>query len=239
MLCKFDFKGNQVLKIDRAIAALVPTMKKISSCLKKIRAKSNEKKRENYSNLELTSEYSIMLKNEPDLKYDNKSCENRIMIFVDNESLKILSGAETWFIDGSFKCEPFRMMQLFTIHRLLCNLKEKVRLPFVFVLTQKRTKKTYREEEDFELSEINLSLPDQNLSLPEQNIPNISCELTNANLETVRNLAAYSAELDFSDNNDSLSIIESLKNSENVGRMRQAKRDEQERETLLDQLLTE
>ncbi|RNA31714.1 hypothetical protein BpHYR1_004647 [Brachionus plicatilis] len=41
-------------------------------------------------------------------------------------------------------------------------------------------------------------------------------------------LDAY-IELDFSDNNDSFNIIESLIKSENLERMRKAKRDEQER----------
>ncbi|RNA33900.1 hypothetical protein BpHYR1_024479 [Brachionus plicatilis] len=56
--------------------------------------------------------------------------------------------------------------------------------------------------------------------IPELNIPNISSEFTYANLENVRNLATYSAELDLSDINDSINIIESLINNENLEKIR-------------------
>ncbi|RMZ99420.1 hypothetical protein BpHYR1_017107 [Brachionus plicatilis] len=57
--------------------------------LKKIGANTMKKDPQDYSNLEFTGDYSVMLKNEPYLRYDNKSSDRRIIICVDNESLKI------------------------------------------------------------------------------------------------------------------------------------------------------
>ena len=40
----------------------------------------------------------------------------KILLFVTDENLRILSEAEFWLCDGTFKTVPHIMMQLYTIH---------------------------------------------------------------------------------------------------------------------------
>ncbi|CAF1102834.1 unnamed protein product, partial [Brachionus calyciflorus] len=57
----------------------------------------------------------------------------------------ILSESDTWFMDGTFKSAPRKVMQIFTIHAQLKNMQESVTVPSVYGLTKKRDKKTYIE----------------------------------------------------------------------------------------------
>jgi len=51
----------------------------------------------------------------PFLIFDNKQADSRILIFASNFALNILSGAETWFMDGTFKCSTTLFQQLYVI----------------------------------------------------------------------------------------------------------------------------
>ncbi|CAF1119281.1 unnamed protein product, partial [Brachionus calyciflorus] len=75
------------------------------------------------------------------LRYDNKSELNRIIIFIDDKLLKILSDSKQWFMDGTFKTAPKPMMQLFTIHAKL----KQTTIPCAYILFKKKTALAYRE----------------------------------------------------------------------------------------------
>ncbi|CAF0969509.1 unnamed protein product [Brachionus calyciflorus] len=109
---------------ERIIAAKVPTYKKMSPTLQKIRSSTSQKEPKDLLDLEISGQYAVTNGNEIFLRYDNKSRKNRIIIFVDNQYLKILSESDQWFMDGTFKCSPIKLMQLFTIHPLIKNLHE-------------------------------------------------------------------------------------------------------------------
>ncbi|CAF0884612.1 unnamed protein product [Brachionus calyciflorus] len=126
---------------ERAIAAHFPAFSKISSTLTKIRSSNKPPIPEDFSRLQITGDYTKTTANNEFLRYDNQSKTNRLMIFVDDESLKLLSEATDWFMDGTFKCSPKQFMQMYTIHAYLANTT----FASVYIFAQKKEEKTYRE----------------------------------------------------------------------------------------------
>ena len=66
---------------ERIIASKVPTFKSICPTLTKIRSKNETKEPTDYSKLDITGEYAVTVKNEPFMRYDNKSANSRIILF--------------------------------------------------------------------------------------------------------------------------------------------------------------
>ncbi|RNA13080.1 Ragulator complex LAMTOR3 [Brachionus plicatilis] len=92
------------------------------SGLQKSRTKLMPTIPKDFSSLVINGEHAITTSGEEFLRFDNQSSSNRIIIFVDDYSFKILSESEEWFMDGTFKSAPKQMMQLFTIHALVKNI---------------------------------------------------------------------------------------------------------------------
>ena len=93
------------------------------------------------ADLTIDGQFASTIDGKPFLLYDNKSTLSRIIIFSDTESLKVLSQASTWMMDGTFKCAPRNLLQLYSIHALI----DKISIPCVYILTQNRDQKTYEE----------------------------------------------------------------------------------------------
>ncbi|RNA21958.1 Copia [Brachionus plicatilis] len=93
---------------ERTIAAKFPSFKKLSNTLHKRRANKLPFIPDEFSKLEITGEYTVTANNNAFLRYDNKANE-RIIIFVDDESLKILGESEEWYMDGTFKSDPIQL----------------------------------------------------------------------------------------------------------------------------------
>ncbi|RNA23729.1 Ragulator complex LAMTOR3 [Brachionus plicatilis] len=129
---------------ERTIAAKFPSFKKLSNTLHKRRANKLPSIPDEFSKLEITGEYTVTANNNAFLRYDNKANE-RIIIFVDDESLKILGESEEWYMDGTFKSAPIQLSQLFTIHAAVKDSSQYTTVPCVFILLSNKTKKTYRK----------------------------------------------------------------------------------------------
>ncbi|CAF1019025.1 unnamed protein product [Brachionus calyciflorus] len=74
----------------------------MSSTLQKIRSSKSQKEPKDLLDLDISGQYAVTNGNELFLRYDNKSRKNRIIIFVDNQCLKILSESDQWFMDSTF-----------------------------------------------------------------------------------------------------------------------------------------
>ncbi|CAF0924498.1 unnamed protein product [Brachionus calyciflorus] len=103
----------------RVIAAKMPSFKQMSSGLQKIRQKLIPTIPSDFSKLDISGDYALTTNKKEFLRYDNKSNSNRIIIFVDDQSLEILCHSDQLFMDGTFKSAPKQPMQLFTIHALV------------------------------------------------------------------------------------------------------------------------
>ncbi|CAF1063730.1 unnamed protein product [Brachionus calyciflorus] len=80
--CFKDFEGKLIEHgiEERIIAAKVTTFKRICPALTKIRSKNETKEPTDYSKLDIIGEYAVTVKNEPFMRYDNKSANARIIL---------------------------------------------------------------------------------------------------------------------------------------------------------------
>ncbi|CAF0706422.1 unnamed protein product [Brachionus calyciflorus] len=122
---------------ERAIAAYFPDFNKISRTLNKIRSSNKPSIPEDFSSFELSGEYTKTSTQNEFLRYDNRSKTNRIMIFVDDGALKMLSEATDWYMDGTFKSSPKQFVQMYTIHAYI----GKTTFPCVYILLKKNKRK--------------------------------------------------------------------------------------------------
>ncbi|CAF0933116.1 unnamed protein product, partial [Brachionus calyciflorus] len=149
MLDEADVK---CMESEQALKKMVlkETSKTIRACYNEIikelvcmhsRNEDERQRRVYFQNLKIEGEYTETVKGDLFLRFDNQSEENRIIIFVDNESLKILSESKYWLMDGTFKCAPKNLEQLFTIHALFNNIA----IACCYILSKKRDESVYRE----------------------------------------------------------------------------------------------
>ncbi|KAF0765820.1 FLYWCH-type domain-containing protein [Aphis craccivora] len=79
------------------------------------------------------------------LLYDNGSNSNeRITIFATDDSLKLLSEAEEWFMNGNFALSPTEFQQLYVIQIQLIQVKSIFITP-VFCLLKRKTQSSYEK----------------------------------------------------------------------------------------------
>lgn len=126
---------------SESIAANFPSLNQIKSSLQKRKANMRPDEPEDFSDLEIADEYASTHRKTQFLRYDNQSLTRRLIIFVDDKALEILSESDLWFMDGTFKCAPRKLLQLFTIHALV----ENVTFPCVYILSKKEDEEAYRE----------------------------------------------------------------------------------------------
>ncbi|CAF1101037.1 unnamed protein product [Brachionus calyciflorus] len=93
-----------------------------------------------YTKLVISNEFALTQSKKQFLRYDNQSAEKRIIMFFDDKALEI-SKSEQWFMDGTFKCSPKELLQLFSIHAQTDHLTT----PCVFILSKTRDEECYRE----------------------------------------------------------------------------------------------
>ena len=65
--------------------------------------------------------------------------QDRILMFVTQEKMRVLEDNDHWFVDGTFDAAPLIYGQLFTVHALL----DGVLIPCVYVLLPDKTQVTY------------------------------------------------------------------------------------------------
>ncbi|CAF0984577.1 unnamed protein product, partial [Brachionus calyciflorus] len=93
-----------------------------------------------FDDLEINGDYALTSNKCEFLRYDKKS--------KTDQSLKILSESDEWFMDGTFKSAPKQLMQLFTIHALIRDQNSSTIttiLTCVYILTQRRSKNAYKQ----------------------------------------------------------------------------------------------
>ncbi|CAF0865369.1 unnamed protein product [Brachionus calyciflorus] len=129
---------------ERAIASNFPSFQKMSNLLQKRRINKLPTISTNFIEFNITGDYTLTAKKEPFLRYDNKK-NNRIFIFFDDDSLKILSESEEWYMDGTFKTAPLQLSQLFTIDAAIKDSNVYTTVPCAYILTNKKDEKTYKE----------------------------------------------------------------------------------------------
>ena len=112
-----------------------------SSGLHKRRAKTLPSVPKNFVELDITGQFALTTGGMPFLRYDNKSENNRIILLVCDKTLKILGDSKDWYMDGTFKCAPEQLLQMYSLHgRLDGNF-----LPCAYILMQTKDEKSYRE----------------------------------------------------------------------------------------------
>lgn len=121
---------------ERTIATKFPSLKKISNTLQKKRVNKLSSTACDLPQFEIIDEF---------LRYDNKNPDQRIMIFFYEESLKIMSESDEWFLDGTFKSAPVIHAQLITIHVAIKGPNENTTLPCVFILSSKTDENAFKE----------------------------------------------------------------------------------------------
>ena len=130
---------------EHTIAAKFKPFKTISNTLHKRRVNKLPTIPSDFSQLEITDEYCLTAKNQAFLRYDNKKLDNRVLIFIDDEALKILSESDEWYMDGTFKSAPIQLSQLFTIHASIKGANEYTTVPCAYILSNRKNESTYRE----------------------------------------------------------------------------------------------
>ena len=80
----------------------------------------------------------------PFLRADNKSPDYRLIIFGCDQTLKILGDSKDWFMDGTFKCAPEQLLQMYSIHGRLDGHF----VPCIYLLMMTKGEKSYREAFD-------------------------------------------------------------------------------------------
>ncbi|CAF1012757.1 unnamed protein product [Brachionus calyciflorus] len=119
---------------ERVIAAYFPTFNKISGTLNKIRSSNKPSIPEDFTHFEKSGDYTRTKNHQEFLCYEKKSKERRIIIFVQNAALQMLSESTNWFMDGTFKCSPKQFVQMYTIHAE----SDKTTFPCVYIFAQKK-----------------------------------------------------------------------------------------------------
>ena len=89
---------------------------RVKSTLQKRRAKNNPVQPNDLLEIDLEGDFGKTLEYLKFVQYDNKSADNRIIIFGCDRSMDILRRAKIIHIDGTFKACPKNMLQVFTIH---------------------------------------------------------------------------------------------------------------------------
>ncbi|CAF0766649.1 unnamed protein product [Brachionus calyciflorus] len=132
-------------KPEYTIASKFTAFKTFSNTLHKRRGNKLPTISPDFTELEITGEYCLTAKNQAFLRYDNKKSINRILIFIDDESLKILSESDEWYMGGTFKSAPIQLSQLFTIHGSINGANEYTTVPCAYILSAQKNESTYRE----------------------------------------------------------------------------------------------
>ena len=76
-----------------------------------------------------------------DISYDGQ----RHIIFATPDQLALLSKAQSWYCDGTFKIVPKPFMQLFSVHAFLKSGDDTKQVTLVFVLMTRRRTKDYKQ----------------------------------------------------------------------------------------------
>ncbi|QQP58582.1 Uncharacterized protein FKW44_003950 [Caligus rogercresseyi] len=105
------------------------------------------------SELLIPMEYHLTYSQEPFLLFDSNDRGDRILIFSTQDNLTILSQANTWYADGTFKVAPPLFEQLYTLHGVILDNV----VPLVFVLMASKSEQCYKKL-FLKLKELNNSL---------------------------------------------------------------------------------
>jgi hypothetical protein len=129
------------LVISPSVSVKLPKIKVLKRTIQRQRQKAN-KAPENLENLEhliIPREYTLTMKGEEFLLYDSGQSNDRILLFSTKFNLDILSQAQHWFADGTFKVVPKLFGQLYTIHGVKYNNV----IPSVFILMPDKSQNSY------------------------------------------------------------------------------------------------
>jgi hypothetical protein len=83
-----------------------PSFQTCGRALFKRKAKKHPQQTAELNELELLDEYKLTTNKCEFLRYDNKNIEDRMLIFVCDEALDVMSKSPQWFIDETFKSAP-------------------------------------------------------------------------------------------------------------------------------------
>jgi len=92
--------------------------------------------------LKIADEYTKTMKGEQFLIFDSGASQDRILIFSNENNLKLMDQSTNWLVDGTFKTVPSLFYQLFTIHVLIQKGDQTVS-PTIYALLTDISQLTY------------------------------------------------------------------------------------------------
>ncbi|RVD90514.1 hypothetical protein TUBRATIS_31300, partial [Tubulinosema ratisbonensis] len=134
----FDIITTVSSRLDQETIRNMPKYKSLVEKINRIRNKKNETFLAKFD--DIPEDFRSNFRKEPFLRYDSGYNDpERTIVFFTDSSLKYLSSARCWVIDGTFKSVPKDFLQLITIHGVVF---EKT-LPLAYILLKSKTESTY------------------------------------------------------------------------------------------------
>jgi hypothetical protein len=114
-----------------AIALYLPSLKQSRNNYNKIIAKFRPMAPNDLTEVDITEPYNMTTDNKPFMRYDNRTQNGRIIIFISDNGLLMLHQADHWQMDGTFKSAPQGFSQVYIIYAYYkgdfqyfsCNIK--------------------------------------------------------------------------------------------------------------------
>lgn len=107
--------SDAVKTVDNVVAPVLPTIQQMTRTINRIRQKDNIiPNPRDLSEIKLDN--ILTEKGKPFLLYDNKSADERLLIFATESNLQMLKNSDGIFADGTFKVAPPLFHQLYTVH---------------------------------------------------------------------------------------------------------------------------
>ena len=131
---------------DEEIQEFLPKLEQLRGTLDKRRAKCIPKLPANPSQIDfflndVTKKFAMTVCGKPFLQYDNKSADNRILLFVSERGVNHLSESDRWHADGTFKEAPDQFYQLYILH----GYNNGLIFPCAYVALMNKRTETYNE----------------------------------------------------------------------------------------------
>lgn len=133
---------NSVVACEQNCRVYLPGTKSQQKKIKRVRSKNQTKEPLSIDDINIP-EYLKYVESQQFLIADKSfNGNNRILMFTSISNMQLLSKSTVWFMDGTFKCCPSFLCQLFTIHAMM---DENNIVPLVFGLMSNKSQNAYYE----------------------------------------------------------------------------------------------
>ena len=136
--------ASVVSTLPDEVSALLPSEETCRRTLRNIRSKKRPKDPKTLEELSIEDDWKMTSGPEPRLflQLDNgKEAPERLLVFGTDESLQLLAGSTSWFMDGTFSVVSYLFGQLYVIHGEVGT----DRCPLLYALMQRQTQSSYEE----------------------------------------------------------------------------------------------